>query len=202
METILKETHLSEDLLEQYVTGRLRSTEVTRANAHMLECNTCFERYEQEVQILHSLRVAQESSPRVTARERLPFWSRFAGFGSPLLAAATIILAVLLVPRLSFINSTPAVAELTAFRGVGSISAPANRFLVLRLDTTGLPVSGALRLEVADAGGQPVWNGTATDTNGSAQVAVNRRLEAGQYWVRLYAATGTDILREYSLNLK
>lgn len=203
METILKDTHLSEDALEQYVEGRLSSQDVSRASEHLLECDTCYGRYEHEVEVLRRLRLARQNPAPEPASKMPPFWSHFRAFSAPVIVAlATVVLAVLLVPRLNVFNSSPVVAELTAFRGSGAITAPANRNLVLRLDTTGIPAAPSLRVEIADSGGTSVWNGTAAASNSRVEVAVNQHLTAGQYWVRVYAAGSAEVLREYSLSLQ
>jgi hypothetical protein len=202
METILKDIHLSSEQLEEYVRGGLRTTEAARISGHLFECDSCNQRYDEEATLLISLRNAKAPALADKPVAMLPFWSRIFATPVPLFAAAlTVVLVFFFVPRLSF-NTTPVVAELTAFRSATSTSAAANHPLLLRLDTTGLDEVRQFRAELADSSGNQVWNGTAVRQDGRQQVSVDKRLASGQYWVRLYASDKTDLLREFSLQLK
>lgn len=202
METLPNNLHLSSESLEEYVLGRVSATEAARINDHLFECDSCYRLYEQETQFLIDLRAA---SPGLGEQAPvLPFWSRITTMPGPLLAGASaVVVAVLLVPRLSEAPSSAAFAELTAYRNAGAVSsAPANRKLVLRLDTTGLEQAGQFQAELADGTGQQVWSGTVVQKDGRWEVAVDKRLAPGRYWVRLYAGDQGDLLREFSLQLK
>ncbi len=202
METILNhDNHLSSETLEEYVRGRLTVSQVALVNDHLFECDHCHAQYEQEAQLLISLRNAAPG-PQEDVAAVLPFWSRITAFRGPLLAGASAaVLALVLVPQLSEVTS-PASAELTAYRNDVAATAPANRPLVLHLDTNGLGELQQVRAEVADSSGTQVWNGNANLQGGRWQLSIEKRFSAGRYWVRIYAGESTDLLREFSLQLK
>jgi hypothetical protein len=203
METILKDTHLSTETLEEFVQGRLTATQVAGVSEHLFECDACNERYEQEVEFRAKFRKSLKGKLSAEKnRLKLPFGFSFAVMPASLMAAAAaVILAIFLVPRPSIDNS-PVFAELTAYRDAGAVTAPASRSLILHVDTTGLPEGGGLRAEIADSGGGKVWSGPVSRQNGRPEVSVIKRLPAGQYWVRLFAGNDPELLREFSLRLK
>ncbi|MDZ4802391.1 MAG: zf-HC2 domain-containing protein [Bryobacteraceae bacterium] len=206
METIQNHFHLSSESLEEYVLGRAAASEAARINEHLFECDDCYQRYEQETELLVALRNATPAPQEVTAA--VPFWSRLTMPGPLLAGASAVVLLIFFVPRLSETPMSPAFAELSAYRSAGAaISAPANRNLVLRLDTTGLDATGLgpasqFRAEMADSTGQAVWSGNAVQKDGRWEAIVDKRMAPGQYWVRLYAGANSDLLREFSLQLQ
>jgi hypothetical protein len=202
METLPNNFHLSSESLEEYVLGRMPASEAARVSEHLFECDSCHQRYDEEVKLLIDLRGASPGLRENAAV--LPFWSRITAMPGPLLAGASAVaVIILLVPRLSESPSSPAFTELATFRNAGSVTAaPANRTLVLRLDTTGLEQSSQFQTELADSTGQRMWSGAAVQKDGRWEVSIDKRLAPGQYWVRLYAGEQGELLREFSLQLK
>ena len=203
METNSITQHPTEDLLEQYIAGKLTKNAASLVSTHLFECDSCYERYESELDFRSAFRNAASATP-VAEPAKESFWSRFALIPSPALVAAAALALVMMfvVPRWTGNNSAPVVAELTAMRGGQAEKAvPAGRPVRLKLNTEGLQ-SQNLRVELVNASGAAVWSGTAAPENGLAEVVVNRPLQSGTYWVRLYSQHDSDPLREYALNVK
>jgi hypothetical protein len=78
--------------------------------------------------------------------------------------------------------------------------APARQNLDLTLEAADLPPTGAYRIEIANVIGKSVWGGPLTSREGKLTVSVPARLDAGIYWVRLYAKD-EELLREFGLRL-
>jgi len=203
METITLEQHPTEELLERYAAGRLPEGTVAAVSTHLFECDSCYERYENEVTLL-SLKHAPESV--VVEPQRVPFWSRIrVSFPAPVLAAAAAValLMVVAIPKWTSHDGSPVVAELSAMRGSATASSvPAGRPVQLKLNVSGAATGEQLTVQVADSAGNSLWNGTTKPANGFAEVTVDRRLGAGEYWVRLYRPDEAEPLREYSLSLR
>ena len=73
------------------------------------------------------------------------------------------------------------------------------RLLILEL--TGLEAHSEYRLEVVDAGGQPVFQSHGAPQNNKLIATLAKGLRAGSYFVRVYANTG-ELLREYALTVR
>ncbi len=209
METNSITQHPTEDLLEQYIAGKLTKNAASLVSTHLFECDSCYERYETELDFRSAFRNAASAMPvaePAAAAEptKESFWSRFALIPSPALVAAAALALVMMfvVPRWTGNNGSPVVAELTAMRGgQAEKPVPAGRPVRLKLNTDGIQGQN-LRLELVDASGAAVWGGTAAPANGQAEVLVDRPLQSGTYWVRLYGQHDSDPLREYALNVK
>lgn len=201
METITQDQHPTEELLEQYAAGKLPQNAVASISTHLFDCDSCYERYEEEVNLRINIRNAAAAA--TPEPERVPFWSRIFAIPAPALAgaAAFALLLLLVIPKWTNNDGAPVVAELSAMRGAEpGKPLPAGHPVRLKLNAAGVDAS-SLRVEVADAGGAAVWTGTAATQNGTVDVTVDRRLRAGSYWVRLYTPTEKEPLREYALTL-
>src|SRR3954462_4568834 len=119
METNTLSQHPTEALLEQYAAGKLPQRTASLVSTHLFECESCYDRYEAEVDFRIALRNA---APAVAAEpEKVPFWSRFTVWiPNPALvaAAAMALLLMFAVPMWNRKQSaSPVFAELSAMRG-------------------------------------------------------------------------------------
>jgi len=97
----------------------------------------------------------------------------------------------------------PAAIVLETTRGAEDslAAAPAGRPLALILELTGLEAHSEYRLEVVDAGGQPVCQSHGAPQNNKLIATLAKGLRAGSYFVRVCANTG-ELLREYALTVR
>jgi len=197
METIRQTTHVSEELLEQYVLGRLPAAQVSAISDHLFECDQCNEQYEHAVNFVTAMR---EAAPEVRVAEEKPApWWKLNPWSAPVWAASLAALAILFVfiPMLRQ-PGAPLMAELTAVRSGDIVRVPAGHSLQLRLDTTGVEAAQQVRTQVVASDGQTIWEGVSQLKDGRWQATVNRRMSAGRYWVRVFNPAGEQI-REYPL---
>jgi len=206
METITKSKHPTEELLEQYAAGKLPSETVAEVSTHLFECDSCFDLYENEVNLRISFRQAAAVVPAIEPAPAQSFWSRLFVMPSPALmagAAAAVLLLFAVVPRGTNNGATPVVAELSAMRSAGStITLEAGHPLQLKMKTPGVVSGTDLRVQVVNETGSEVWTSETTVRSDAAEVKVDRKLTAGQYWIRLFGRGDTEPLREYGLTLK
>ena len=68
METNSITQHPTEDLLEQYIAGKLTKKAASLVSTHLFECDSCYERYETELDFRSAFRNAasamRSQSPR------------------------------------------------------------------------------------------------------------------------------------------
>jgi len=119
---------------------------------------------------------------------------------------ATGCVAVLLTTQIAIRSRTvglPAPVTLEALRGGGDgvmARGPASRPLTLTIEAADISACGGCRVEVVNAAGKPIWNGTPTVSSGRLTATVPMSLHAGIYWVRLYTPEA-GLIREFGLRL-
>jgi hypothetical protein len=191
---------VDEDLLERYSMGTVTEAESERIEQHLLVCQTCRNRLQEDETFLRAMREAAGDLERTQPPPRPSFWWR------PLPAFAAAAVALLLVfAGVRFFQSGPALppvaVTLQATRGAGiEGNVPANRPLVLKLDVSTLDVQHSHRVEIVDQSGREVWSGKADRVDSNLPVAIPG-LRAGIYFVRVYATEGR-LLREYGLEVR
>jgi hypothetical protein len=185
--------HLDEDQAEEYSAGVLSEAEQALCEEHLLVCETCRETVHETDQFLRAMKSAAREEAG-TVRERS--WGPWFGLKPGWIFAT----AVLLLGSVSLLRYEPdgnsAAVRLSALRGAQtSTVAPAGRNLLLIPDVSGLPQSAGYRVEVVDADGQAVWNGSfaANGTHVPPQ-------KPGIYFVRIRNSNG-ELLREYGLEV-
>ena len=193
--------HPEEDYLERYVMKTCSAQDASAIEKHLRACGQCRDRLydaEEWVALMKAALPLGPQRPRVP-RWRLPvpqLWMRPAAMAGYAAFAAILLAAPLLL------RQSPAQEELvllSAFRGGSEQTAHANTFLRLRLDTTGLvePFEG----QIADDKGAIVWSQPITAS--SPELKLARKLEPGDYWVRIHSREGDHpILREFSLRVE
>jgi len=198
METIPQNQHLSEELIEQYVQGRLPASQAADISGHLFECDQCYERYELATDFQIAFREAVTPVP-ATAEKRESWWNLFA-WPAPVWAAtaAALVLMFAVIPMFRQ-PGAPIVAELSAVRGGEIVRVKAGHALQLRLDTTGVEPLAKVRTEIVDNSGKKIWLGESTLLNRQWEAFVPLELKKGRYWVRVYGPAGGDPIREYPL---
>jgi len=206
---------LSESELDDFLHDRLSGTTRESVEEHILICQSCLDRVEEEEAFAASFRTAARrieaedlkaayAGPRPGWPARL--WARIRrpsrAESTLVLAFAAVMVTLVVVPAL---RTGPVMdVTLVAERGLASrLSAPAEsgRPLRLNLDATGLP-QATLRVELAGPGNEIVLNSTAPATEGVLRWDLGRSLSAGSYWVRLYQQNPNTLLREFALTVK
>ncbi len=193
-------SHPSDDELEQYSLGRLGDEQATPLEQHLLLCENCRRRVEEFDEFVAAMRTALQETEREQRARPILLLKWLAGAPKPAWAGAVaaVLAAVMLVPWREQPPAEPFAVRLEALRAAISAGAPAGRPLMLEVDFTGLETGHDYRIEVVDAFGARVWNGSVRPGAERAAVALGRSLKRGQYWVRIFGSS-EDLLREFGL---
>ena len=187
--------HFSEDQLELYAFNRMREPECAQLEEHLLVCGPCRSRLGEVDGYIAVMKAAA-----VHPLKKPPEKSRKLLLTSPLWVGGLALIAALLLYSPPRHSMQPSEIELKAERGGTSLiaHAPAGAPLLLTMDATSLPKLPAYRLEVVNAEGGQIWQGSVASEGQRIRTRVQRNLKPGTYWVRLY---GESLLREYGLEL-
>jgi hypothetical protein len=199
--------HIEDDDLERYSMRTLGETQTPALEEHLLFCHSCQNRLYEMDQFLESIRAV---APGVS-REKETLWLRLRKLVTvswptnyPAWAAASAVLALVCLVGLTWqfrqgATGKPIAVVLVAERG-GAVTAPANRALLLELDTKGLPNMTSYRLQVVDQFGARVAESSVSHRDGRIKFPVGAKLAAGDYLVRLFSPQGEQ-LREFAVRL-
>lgn len=196
--------HLDDDALEQYSMGNLPESKVGYFEEHLLVCEPCRLRLDETDIYVASMRSAaaefqSQQRPVQVEPERGSWgWLRLI----PAMAALAVLVAVIgWWPGSSDLAGAPFAISLEATRGAAdAVSVPADTRLLVRLDLAGLPVLPVYRLEMVNARGATIWQGTATAHEAKAESQIPQT-KAGAYFVRVYSPEG-ELLREFGLKTR
>lgn len=194
--------HESDERLELYALNRLSDSDVIRIEEHLLVCELCRDRLDENANFAFAIREELKNNPSVRVPKDWFSWLKF-GFRPQLALAGALALALLalIVFRAGRAPVAPVAAlQLTAMRGteVQAVT-PSQKLEVTFADAPA--GTGALTVEVVDAGGAPVWQGTAQAGNGAAGVEIPKELAQGEYYARLSDSQG-HLLHEYAFRVK
>jgi len=196
--------HLDDDELEQYSVGSLPESEGEAFEEHMLVCEHCRLRLEATDAYTASMRgAAAELRSRqlpVQSKPQRPLWG-----GLHLIAAGAAVAVLVVVlgwwSRSSDMAGPPFAISLEATRGAANSAwAPADTWLLVRLDLAGLPDFPSYRLQMVDAAGAAVWQGTAIAHDAKVESRIPQT-KAGTYFIRAYSPSG-ELLREFGLKTR
>lgn len=211
----LASPHPTGDLLEDYALGRLAEPESARVETHLFICHACQDALLETDKYVAAMKAALvepalQPEPsrwaalvaRVVDSLRMP--SHVPAF-SVALAALTLV-AILSQTYSPGARAREVEVTLRSVRGgLESLEArgPANAARMgLRLQSPHLEASQDFQARIVDAAGKPVWSGTPQFAAETGYVLhVDRQLQAGNYWVRLFDSRGT-LLQEYGLRLE
>lgn len=196
--------HPEETELEQYSMGTLSETRLEVFEEHLLACDSCQDRLLEMEAYVNAMRSA---SPKARQARKSP-WADLFKWPRPAWIAAFALSAVVLVAGVWIVAPSPrtemASVVLHSSRGIEGLAttkAPARKLLSLTVDLTELPAFASYRLEIVERTGKRVWEKVARPADGKIVQTTTTGLQAGQYYVRLYAPND-ELLREFSLGIK
>jgi len=203
--------HPTEDLLDEYVFGRLQEPALSELEDHLFTCSPCQSALAELEDYVRAMKIALADLQHVSSSPAAapPVWGRLPG-GATAIWAIGLMLVVSggamvwwrMQPAPETVTTT-----LAAFRGGDSATfahAPAGKPLDLVIDGTSLPAASAYRLQIVNASGKHVWSGAAVASGEKLSAHVSGGLRTGVYWVRLYAPQTpgeAGLLREFGLRL-
>jgi len=184
--------HGTDDRLEQYALGRLPDFDVPLLEQHLTICAACRERLDGIENFAMGMKEALNTNPR--PRPDWFGWLRRPVVSMGLTFAALVVLAGIF-SNAGMKFAPTASLQLTAMRGEMPSTVPAREFDLSLVDAP--REGGPFRVEVVNASGVRMWSGLAADEH----FKVQQRLGPGDYFVRLYAASG-KMLREYGFRIR
>jgi hypothetical protein len=188
-------SHETDEELELYALGRLPEPRVDAVEEHLLICASCQERLDELAIFALAMREGIASEPETEARTSWfawlprPVWSGVLGFAVIVLAAG-----VYLNSGRSHVAPVASL-RLTAMRGNVESVGPARETDITLEDA---PAGSALRVEVVDSAGMPVWSGPLEGD--SSRIRLMKQLSPDTYFARLYDAAG-KLLHEYGFRV-
>jgi anti-sigma factor RsiW len=194
--------HRTEDQLEQYALGRLPSSDLLPLEEHLIICTVCQEHLSELENFIvgtrEALRRAPEPDSSSVPRTDWFGWLRRPAFQLALgFAAVILVVAVYSNGRTNFVPS--ASLQLTAMRGEMPFTVPAQQFDITLADAP--RNDGSFHVEVVNATGDSIWAGAAENGPGGVRVHLSQRLMPGDYFVRLFSASGA-MLHEYGFRIR
>jgi len=207
--------HPTEDLLDEYVFGRLQGPALSTLEDHLLTCSSCQSALADLEDYIRAMKVAlaELQHARLAPAIWPPAWARLPR-GTATIWAVALMLVLVGGAMISWRRQpAPTVAvTLAAFRGgeaAGFAYAPARKPLDLVIDRTSLPAAGAYQLQIVNGSGKNLWSEAAVTSYGKLSAHLPKGFGPGLYWVRLYGSQasgdvpgGTGLLREFGLRLE
>ena len=198
--------HGTDDQLEAYALGQLATSDqpgLEVLEEHLMICSTCRDRLDGVEAFTSGMKDAfgPNSAIAISKQRELFAWLPWpkTSLAFAFLALASI---VLIFSRGQTQFAPVASLQLSATRGEMPVAAPARE-----LDVTlhNAPIEGhSFRAAIVDGTGRTVWSGQArqdTDPADSLQVKAEHRFDSGDYFLRLYGASG-DVVREYGFRIR
>lgn len=201
---------LSAEEVENYLFNRLSGVTREAVEEHLLVCESCRSRVEEEERFMEAARGAAEKFETESLRRQIEgpaasgasqHWSRRPLHWMAMAAtAAVLLIGGSLTYRM--LHPEPALeVSLRAERsGIEGAQEPvAGQKLLLSADLRGLPPLPQYRWSIVDSLGVPVAGGTIEARGESGRIELARGLPAGMYWVRLLDPDSGVLLREFGL---
>lgn len=203
---------LSEQEIEDFLFQRLSGVSREAAEEHLLFCEACQRRVEEEEKLIEAMRGAAErmeldSIIEPETAEEAPAAARRA-FSPPKWAMAATLAAVIVGGALTVkMLQPPGTAEvvLRAERSAGPVpgdSPVTGQPLLLTADLRGLPPLPSFRWIVVDPAGAMVASGAVEREQDAARIHLEHGLPAGRYWVRIQDPESGILLREFGLEIR
>lgn len=196
------QSHLSEEQLEQYVRGQLNFSDVAPLEEHLIVCAACQDRLDEAENFAVGMQRALSESPAQSPAPRGARswfdWLRRPAFSMALGFAALILVVAIFSNTANTIAPTASLV-LSAVRGEMPQTVPARQFELTLRDTP--KEGGPFRAELVTAAGGPVWSGLVVPGPNGVQVTEPRRLDVGDYFLRLSNADG-KLLHEYGFRVR
>jgi len=200
---------LTEQEVEDFLFNRLSGVTREAVEEHLLFCQQCLRKVEEEEQYLETMRKAAEKMEtesllrpvREEARVLAPGTLR----GLPKWGYAVAMLGVVMAGasvayRMAQRSEAVEVFLVAERSGVERALAPrAGQRLDITADLRGLPPLEQFRWSVVDALGAPVASGMMESRGESGRIELAKGLPAGVYWVRVHDPESGALLREFGL---
>lgn len=201
--------HFDDDTLELYAMGRLPETEVPELEEHLLVCSGCQFRLEQAADFVSITKAAIDEirTEERAAERKSTHFSWLFGTPKPIWAGAFAALALaVVIPILNTSSNNGPVSEveLRASRGLGEqvqAHAASGRVAVVA-DVSELPQMASYLVSVVDQKGHEIWKGGIQPVDHKVRELLPNRVASGTYWIRIFTPDGSDLLREYSLQIQ
>jgi anti-sigma factor RsiW len=204
--------HPTEDLLDEYVFGRLQEPALSTLEDHLFTCSSCQSTLVELDDYIRATKTALVELQHASSAPATwpPAWACLRG-GTTTIWAVGLMLVLAGSAIVSWRKQPAAEAvavTLAAFRGgdaAGFAHAPARKPLDLVIDGTSLPAASAYRLQIVNASGESAWSGAAVASDQKLSAHLSKGLGPGVYWVRLYASqvpAEAGLVREFGLRLE
>jgi hypothetical protein len=196
--------HGTDDQLEAYALGQLATSNqpgLEVLEEHLMICSTCRDRLDGVEAFVSGMKDAfgPHSAIAISKQTELFAWLPWprVSLAMALLALAAVIF---IFSRVQTQFVPVANLQLSATRGEMPFTAPARE---LDLTLLNAPADGqGFRAVIVNATGRTVWSGPAQNAKaGSLQVKAQHRFDSGDYFLRLYGASG-DPVREYGFRIR
>lgn len=207
---------LTEQEIDELIQDRLSGEVEEFCLAHLVGCQACVEKVENERDFAHATREAilqMQKEPAAAVMTAAPgrgfrSWAQAiiawpSWRGSLVAATLCLVVAVSVVLTPSRMGDSATELALRSERGRPGvmIDAAAASRLRLKLDVTDVDANARYQVSLADASGRTLERSEIRAVAGTATLNVEQRLAPGQYWVRLASPDGV-LLREYALRVR
>jgi hypothetical protein len=195
--------HGTEDQLEAYALGHLAASDrhlLESLEEHLMICSACRNRLDEIEAFTSAMRhTFGANSASAISRPR----DLFAWLPWPKVSIGLALLALIAIVVLFSRDQTRFIPvanlQLSAARGEMAVAAPASQ---LDITLIGAPAEGqSFRSRIVNATGGTVWNGQASGVAGRLNVKAQQRFVPGDYFLRLYGASG-EVVREYGFRIR
>jgi hypothetical protein len=188
--------HVEEMTLERYTLGKLTANLEAEIEEHILTCDPCRMRAEEQLAWVRGVKEALPMLPPDGKPERRR-WSLRILVPAFATCALLVVTAVKIFPTRA---DAPAVIALYSMRGAETeANGPAGKSLLLKPDIGGLEEAPTYDIELVNDVGVRRWKGNIHNSGDQSSVIVPAQ-PAGVYFLRVYLHSG-ELLREYSLVL-
>ena len=198
--------HGTDDQLEAYALGQLATSDPPALEVleeHLMICSTCRDRLDSVEAFTSGMKDAfgPNSAIAISKQTALFAWIPWPRVSIGL-AFLALIAIILIFSRAQTQFAPVANLQLSASRGDMPTTGPARE---LDLTLLNAPADGQTsRVVIVNAAGGTVWSGPASRDNnaaGSLQIKAQQRFKSGDYFLRLYGASG-DVVREYGFRIR
>jgi hypothetical protein len=206
MDRKLEPDHVPEEWFELYLMNNLPEPQTAILETRLLVDEDCRRKLDETEAYIAAMRGALRRAQREPVVGRGHWWNglalRWLAWPLPLatvsvLAGVGVLVFGTLLYRGDGLGPVTQTINLTAQRGLPSDAVAHPGHLQLRLDLRGISEHAGSTVQVVTELGGAVWSGPMRAEGDYATVDVRRRLEPGEYLVRINS--GPDQLREFRL---
>lgn len=198
--------HGTDEQLDLYALGQLAASDQPGLEAledHLMICSTCRDRLDAVEAFASGIKGAYRHNSAIALSKQTGL---FAWMQWPRVSIALALLALAAIISIFSRGQTQFIAaanlQLNATRGEMPQTAPARE---LDLTLLSAPTEEqTFRAVIVNGTGRTVWSGQARQGSagvGSLQVKAQQRFDSGDYFLRLFGASG-DVVREYGFRVR